>query len=400
MVASPGFDDLARVRARVDQAIAQDCDLVVLKRMAIPTRRAPTVLDLFSGCSGLGLGAAKAGLRVVASIDHDAILTSSHEANFPGSSPILADIASLSGVGLRNRLGVSIDGIIGGPPCQGFSEIGRAAPDDPRKYLLDHFFRLVDELRPRFFLMENVRGLLFEKNRPFLDRALGRVAASYRIVGPFHIDASDYGAATRRPRVFVIGYDAKHFEPLSLEHVRAAQRPAATVRDAIEDLGEASEVGSDDAGFDFWRHARTGEISNYARRLRERRALFTGHRRTPHLPSVSSRFSTVAPGGIDVIGRHPRLAWDGQCPTIRAGTGPDRGSFQAVRPLHPTEHRVITTREAARLQGFPDWFRFHPTIWHSFRMIGNSVSPILAEHIFSLIRSRFSSAASAAVAAE
>ena len=368
--------------------------------MVIALKRGPTVLDLFSGCSGLGLGATKAGLQIVASVDHDPILTSSHEANFPGCSPIIADVASLSGVGLRNRLGVSIDGIIGGPPCQGFSEIGRAAPDDPRKFLLDHFFRLVAEIRPRFFLMENVRGLLFDKNRPHLDRALDRVAASYRIIGPFHIDASDYGAATRRPRVFVIGYDAAHFDHLSLEDVLAARRPAATVREAIGDLERASELGDDAAGFDFWRHSRGGVVSDYARRLRERRALFTGHQRTSHLPAVAARFATVPQGKIDSVGRHPRLAWGGQCPTIRAGTGPDRGSFQAVRPLHPEEHRVITTREAARLQGFPDWFRFHPTTWHSFRMIGNSVSPILAERILALIRSRCSSAATVAVAAE
>jgi DNA (cytosine-5)-methyltransferase 1 len=83
-----------------------------------------------------------------------------------------------------------------------------------------------------------------------------------------------------------------------------------------------------------------------------------------------------------------RLAWGGQSPTIRAGTGADRGSYQSVRPIHPSEPRVITVREAARLQGFPDAFRFHPTVWHSFRMIGNSVSPIIAHRLLSLIRDR------------
>jgi DNA (cytosine-5)-methyltransferase 1 len=73
---------------------------------------------------------------------------------------------------------------------------------------------------------------------------------------------------------------------------------------------------------------------------------------------------------------------------LRAGTGSDHGSYQSVRPIHPAEPRVITVREAARLQGFPDRFRFHPTVWHSFRMIGNSVSPIMAQAIFSLIGDR------------
>lgn len=73
------------------------------------------------------------------------------------------------------------------------------------------------------------------------------------------------------------------------------------------------------------------------------------------------------------------------CPTLRAGTGPEKGSFQAVRPIHYDEPRVINSRKAARLQGFPDWFKLPPTIWHSFRQIGNSVSPIAAEAVLKVI---------------
>jgi DNA (cytosine-5)-methyltransferase 1 len=87
-------------------------------------------------------------------------------------------------------------------------------------------------------------------------------------------------------------------------------------------------------------------------------------------------------GKSDPVTKAYRLEWNGQCPTIRAGTGADKGAFQAVRPLHPGKGRVITVREGARLQGFPDWFVFHPTKWHSFRMIGNSVSPIVSKGIF------------------
>jgi DNA (cytosine-5)-methyltransferase 1 len=122
--------------------------------------------------------------------------------------------------------------------------------------------------------------------------------------------------------------------------------------------------------------------------LRTEDQTFTGHRRTAHTREVIKRFKKVKQGGVDPIGRHPRLSWSGQCPTLRAGTGNDRGSFQSVRPIHPEENRVITVREGARLQGFPDRFRFHPTVWHSFRMIGNSVSPIISKAIFSLIAKR------------
>ena len=106
---------------------------------------------------------------------------------------------------------------------------------------------------------------------------------------------------------------------------------------------------------------------------------------TAHSLEVAKRYAKTKCGKYDSISKSYRLDPDGFCPTLRAGTGPDQGSFQAVRPIHPTEARVITPREAARLQGFPDWFQFSPTKWHSFRQIGNSVSPILAERILSVI---------------
>jgi DNA (cytosine-5)-methyltransferase 1 len=81
-----------------------------------------------------------------------------------------------------------------------------------------------------------------------------------------------------------------------------------------------------------------------------------------------------------------KLDPEGYCPTLRAGTGPDRGSFQAVRPIHYLRPRVITPREAARLQGFPDWYQFDQTKWHSFRQIGNSVSPLVAEVVLRRVR--------------
>ena len=106
---------------------------------------------------------------------------------------------------------------------------------------------------------------------------------------------------------------------------------------------------------------------------------------TAHSTEVVERFARTRRGTYDSISKSYRLDPDDFCPTLRAGTGPDQGSFQSVRPIHPTEARVITPREAARLQGFPDWFQFSPTKWHSFRQIGNSVSPILAERILGVV---------------
>jgi DNA (cytosine-5)-methyltransferase 1 len=110
--------------------------------------------------------------------------------------------------------------------------------------------------------------------------------------------------------------------------------------------------------------------------------------RTRHKREIARRYALIPGGKSDPITKSYKLMWDGQCPTLRAGTGQERGAFQAVRPLHPSKGRVITVREAARLQGFPDWFTFHPTKWHSFRMIGNSVSPLVSKGLLSAIAAR------------
>lgn len=348
----------------------------------------PKVIDLFCGCSGFGLGATQAGFDVRLSVDIDATLTSSHARNFPAGKLLLNDLATMDGTNLSKVAGGgSIDGIIGGPPCQGFSSIGRRDPTDARRELIFHYFRLISEIRPKFFIMENVRGLLFEANRPVLQAALNLVADTYTVLGPFILDAANFGAATNRPRVFIVGYDPTEMNELSVDDLSKPSKDTSTVRDALGDLSLAKLIRESD-GFDVWKHGSLQPQNWYQSLLRNAEGLFTGHRKTPHRPEIAARFASIEAGKIDPVGRHPKLAWEGKCPTIRAGTGSDRGSYQAVRPLHPEEPRVITVREAARLQGFPDHFHFHPTVWHSFRMIGNSVSPLVAHHLLSQIWSR------------
>lgn len=347
----------------------------------------PRTVDLFCGCGGFSLGAEMAGLGAALAIDVDPILSSSFHLNFPKSRLLQADIAEVTGSLLRHEAGGPIDGIFGGPPCQAFSDIGRRASDDPRRELLKHFFRIIREVQPSFFVMENVRGLKYSDNLPLLHEALGSLPRSYRVVGPMLLDAADYGAPTRRRRLFIVGYDPSRCAPMDEHNFRAATRERTDVRSAIADLCGAEEVEVD-AGFDIWKITRPGPPTNYARPLRSADRRFSGHRPTAHTAAVVKRFTKLQPGEIDRVGRHPKLDWNGLCPTLRAGTGNDRGSYQAVRPVHPEEPRVISVREAARLQGFPDWFRFHPTVWHSFRMIGNSVSPLMSFAVFDVIRKR------------
>lgn len=342
-----------------------------------------TLLDLFSGCGGLTLGSEKAGFTTQLAVDIDPILSSSFGENFPTVPFLQADVASLTADRLNALLPNGVDGIVGGPPCQGFSGMGRGLADDPRRSLLGEFFRIVSTVNPTFFLMENVPGLVFPNNRPILEAAIASLDNKWEIVGPVILDASDFGAPTKRRRVFVFGFDKQKMRVPALEDLIRSDAPRTNVQDAIRDLGAALPVAGET---DLWTYGEHPLISSYAEQLRSSSGVFTGHHLTEHKTTTLERFSLVPQGGVDPVGKYKRLSWEGLSPTLRAGTGSDRGSYQAVRPLHPVKDRVITPRECARLQGFPDDFIFHPTVWHSCRMIGNSVSPLIAEGLLKNIR--------------
>lgn len=356
----------------------------------MPDVAAPKLVELFCGGGGFSRGAHNAGFQVSAAYDIDPILTSSYHLNFPEAQLFHKDIGTLSGPDIENDIGEKPFGVFGGPPCQGFSSIGKRNKADPRSKLLRHFFRIVAELDPQFFVMENVQGLAYADARPVLDDALGLVTDRFDLLGPNIWDSSEFGAATKRKRMFVIGIRKDLEAPLAKVHLEIRKRKPPTVRKAIADLAAANPIEDSEElpFFDRWQLPPRALTSDYAEPLRSSDDTFTGHRATAHTEAVVARFAALKPGKIDPIGRHPRLEWEGLCPTLRAGTGSDLGSYQSVRPIHPSEDRVITVREAARLQGFPDWHIFHPTIWHSFRMIGNSVSPIMAEAIFLAIGER------------
>ncbi|MFK4005019.1 DNA cytosine methyltransferase [Qipengyuania sp. NPDC077563] len=343
------------------------------------------LVELFCGAGGFSRGAHSAGFEISAAYDLDETLTSSFERNFPNTLLRHRDVSNLQGAEIAGDVSGEITGLIGGPPCQGFSSIGRREVSDPRRLLLGHFFRLVAEIEPSFFVMENVLGLTSAHSRDVLAQAMQKTAAAYNICEPLILNAADFGAATSRRRVFVIGLHRDFQTTFEGEMLEQWKRPAATVHQAIADLHGAERLGDKDDGFDHWRIKRRGAPSEYARSLRSIDGRFTGHRITDHSDKVIRRFSEVLPGKTDKVGRHHRLKWDGQCPTLRAGTGSDRGSYQSVRPIHPVDNRVITAREAARLQGFPDDHVFHPTTWHSFRMIGNSVSPIVGDVVLKTV---------------
>ena len=366
------------------------------KSSEAPDRR-PTVVELFSGAGGLTLGCHLAGFRTATAFDKDKDLTSSFNTNFPEVPLHHVDLSTVSPSSLVDLVGTHVDGVVGGPPCQGFSEMGRRDASDPRNDLLVRFAEAVNALKPRFFVMENVPGLAAERYEYIFRSMLETFDASYTIYGPHILDAADFGAATRRRRMTLIGFDLKRMKPLDKEALAATTGTPTTVREAIADLPAA--LGSSGTALTYCKD--TAALTDYALRMRQsppdglgskESRIANGLNRvtssdpTKHTPNVVERFKLVEQGKRDPISRYPRLSWGQPAPVLRAGTGRDKGSFQAARPIHPEAPRVITVREAARLQGFPDWFEFSPTKWHSHRMIGNSVSPIFAEAIMGIVR--------------
>jgi DNA (cytosine-5)-methyltransferase 1 len=340
-------------------------------------------IDLFCGVGGMSLGFSNARFRLVAAVEKDPIHALAHAKNFPSCVTVISDVARVSGAQLRDIAGLKpredVHVLFGGPPCQGFSFGGKKDPNDPRNVGILEFARLVRELRPLYFVMENVDGLFAPVAAPVVSMFLGLIAhAGYRIVAPIRaLDAADFGVPQWRRRVFFLGYRkgcAPPAYPMPLaKHV--------TVQDAIGDLPRFSKYKR--LFDDHQIRAPLRTPSSYARGLRDESQdaenyLLTACRLTEHDQTVQRRFASTAMGAQEPVSRFFKLHPGQQTTTLRAGTDISRGRFTAPRPIHPSEPRCITVREAARLHSFPDSFQFNPTIWHGFRQIGNAVPPRLA----------------------
>lgn len=354
------------------------------------------VVDLFAGVGGLSLGASRAGFNLAAAVELDPHAISSHALNFPKAVHMHEDIAKLSANDILNACHLNeIECLIGGPPCQGFSSMGKGLAEDFRNELYLHFFRLVSEMRPLCFLAENVPGILNKKYDAIRSAAFEKISEDYNILRPIEVKAFNYGAPTIRTRIFFVGfrkgvniappteYDFYPPEDLSPVFVKDALYGLPEFIDSNWQVEESSwqKIKSDKEGYFYdrlWGHI-PPDVGDELSILRLKENMVSGCSGTLHSEAVLKRYHDLLPGRMDKISRSIKLDLEGFCPTLRAGTASDKGSYQAVRPIHPTQPRVITPREAARLQGFPDWFRFHETKWHSFRQIGNSVSPLVAE---------------------
>jgi len=370
----------------------------------------PIGVDLFAGAGGMTLGFEQAGFDVLAAVEIDPIHSAIHKFNFPFWSVLCKDVINTTGEEIRSCSSIGnrdIDVVFGGPPCQGFSLIGKRVIDDPRNSLIMHFVRLVLELKPKFFVFENVAGMVKGDFKRLLIEVINLFKNNnYELEEYKIINAAYYGVPQNRERLFLVGcrqglklpkYPQPTTKPAKSKHLKInSELPnSPTVWDALKDLPEVekySELYERD-----WVLADFGKPSNYSEQLRclystsdnyayKRKydpRILTSSLRTSHTIESIKRFELTPPGKVEPISRFHKLDPEGVCNTLRAGTPSNRGAFTSPRPIHPFTPRCITVREAARLHSYPDWFRFHPTKWHGFRQIGNSVPPLLARAVAS-----------------
>lgn len=360
----------------------------------------PLAIDLFSGCGGMSLGLEAAGFDIAASVEIDPIHSLIHHYNFPYGATICKDITELSSqellAAIQDRsLRREIDLIAGGPPCQGFSTIGKRQLDDPRNQLIFEYVRIVSEIQPKYFIFENVPGLKSEKYQHLLQELISYFNnVGYSIVQPIQIlDAALYGAPQTRKRLIILGYRHDVYPLNYPPKIDTKKERAITFRSvsiAIDDLSKIPVFIGQDYGIEAKKLNYSRSRKSFALQpkgvyalchQRSSSNLIWGHLGSKHTEISRERFEATIPGKKERVSHFFKLAPDGLSNTLLAGTSRARGAHTAPRPIHYQIPRCISIREAARLHTFPDWFQFHRTIWHGFREIGNAVIPLLAKQL-------------------
>lgn len=341
---------------------------------SVPKDPEYTVIESFCGPGGLSLGLRGAGFHPVYAFDYDERAVETYRANV-GPHCDVADAREVDGSELKKKTRGDLDLFSGGPPCQGFSKQKRGAHlGDDRNALIEEYVRLVEEVRPRTFLLENVAIFGKKRGKKHLDALRERL--SEYVLYPEFYNSADYGLAQTRSRFVLVGVRGD----LNVKFRKPAptHRIWRTVGDVLADVPEPPE--------DYSVHP---ELPNHQRA----RVTAINIERFSHVPQgggwqdipedlrlpCHKNVNPRSGGWPDVYGR---LELDGQCPTITGGFD----SFTRGRYGHPLQNRPLTPHEAALLQGFPADYHFKGTRAHQRSQIGNAVPPPLATAIGREIR--------------
>ena len=363
------------------------------------------VIDLFAGVGGFSSGFRKAGYNIVLANEIDKSIAESYSKNHPETKMVNDDIKNLlpEVKGMKGK----IDIIIGGPPCQGFSMAGariRANKgteflDDPRNYLFRHYFAIVQEVEPEFFIMENVPGMLSMQGGKIIEEIerLFSDGDNFENGGYYLykqiLNAHDYGVPQDRRRLIIFGSKKqidfeKLFNDVKEEMIKNGEIKEHTIADAISDLNWL-ESGEGKFEQDY----KNAPLSDYQKERRKNCQTLYNHIATKHNDVAISRIKELQPGGrrtdlsegknIKSVhsGAYGRMRWDESSKTIitRFDT-PSSGVY-----IHPERTRTLTPREAARIQSFDDDFVFYGNKSSVIKQIGNAVPPLLAYYLAKVV---------------
>ena len=344
----------------------------------------PTVIDLFAGVGGLSLGFEMEGFDILLANEFDQSIATAYKENHKSTNVVVGDITSLDLSKVFGEYVNKIDVVIGGPPCQGFSQKGkRKTINDERNFLFKHYVEVVKFVKPKYFVMENVPNLLTAEKGFFLNEIKGLFKGYGYSIRYGVLNAADYGVPQNRRRAIIIGkYLATPPElPLPCKQ-------KVTIWDAISDLAYL-ESGEGE----FEQEYRNSPKSDYEKKMGKGSKILYNHMATKHSALALERLSLIPPNaGKEILpkehitksvysGTWSRMKQNDVAVTIttRFDT-PSSGKF-----THPFLNRAITVREAARLQSFPDTFKFIGSKMSQMKQVGNAVPPLLARKIARVI---------------
>jgi DNA (cytosine-5)-methyltransferase 1 len=368
-------------------------------------------VSLFSGCGGFCEGVRLAGFKVLSAVELDRFAAQTYRHNFPDVPLYEGDIHDFlnerspgwpgHAMRFRHVRPGGVDLLFGGPPCQGYSQIGTRLLDDPRNELYAQYVRLLKALTPKVFIMENVPNMLLLAKGRFKKEVLAALAeAGYSNCGVTVVAASDFGVPQLRKRAiffgvrddYDLGWDAAVFLETALE---AEKQKETTVWQAIGDLPE--KTASHYEPLPYPPSNENNPILDELRLDRDGRWYTAAYKTTcvdgtlalhnHHTKEIQKRrrelIALLVPGAkADSL---PKEVWDAARPEKWRRLHPDRPAYTILAQMHrdlsewvhPKHQRWITVREAARLQSFHDGFVFQTSEWQMLKQIGNAVPPLL-----------------------
>lgn len=335
-------------------------------------------ISLFAGAGGCSLGFKNAGVDIIAAFENAEPAIATYNANFGANRCHNVDLETCDFLQLRSGLGLQrgeLDLIIGGPPCQGFTTAGNRFWDDPRNKLVQNYAQALEVFYPRWFMMENVEGILTTASGTYVVECIKRMISLGYTVYLKKMYLQEYAVPQRRKRVIIIGNrEGKDFDfPEPVEKASGAiyKKSSFTLKDAISDLEscdmpEIDHIRKVETGIQLERIA-TLKVGQTMKDLPEHLQHDSFKRRASRrvCDGTPTEKRGGAPSGLK------RLSYSEPCLTI---TSAAPSEF-----VHPTQNRTLTIRECARVQTFPDSFKFYGTDAQKILQIGNAIPPVFAE---------------------